>query len=56
MKAIFAREKELLFHPVTGKKFQDDVTPKTSLEGFMPLTEGEAESMSQGVGLLTNFG
>lgn len=56
MKAIFAREKELLFHPLTGKRFRDDVTPKKSFEGCMPITEGEAEAMSDGEGPLTKYG
>lgn len=56
MKAIFAREKELILHPLTGKQFIDDVTPKPSFSGMMPVAEGEAEAMSHGVGSLTNFG
>lgn len=56
MKAIFANEKKLSGHPITGEKYRD-ATPKSETAfAFMPVTEGEAEAMSGGVGSLTNFG
>lgn len=56
MKAVFANEKKLAGHPVTGEKYVDR-TPKSDTQfAFMPITEGEAEAMSHGVGSLINFG
>lgn len=58
MKAIFANEKKLAGHPITGERYRDIAAkPETDTAfAFMPLTEGEAEAMSHGVGSLTSYG
>ena len=56
MKAVLANEKKLSGHPITGEKYRDTTPKSDTAFSFFPLTEGEAEAMSQGTGSLTNFG
>ncbi|MCJ8237817.1 replication initiation protein [Peteryoungia algae] len=56
MKAIFANEKKLFGHPVTGERYKDPTPKSENSFAFMPITEGEAEAMATGTGALTNFG